>query len=187
MRKEQLYIISQTYHYLCCVFLGAFVGGLSSCISQYGYNFTINNLTNEEMTVISKTIIPDYRVQVHDYYENGAFNRYYDNMYDTVFIVPPRSSLSILRYWESRSFKEMISPQGLSDTPESDGVIPAWKFIKHIKFKDFMLSPSIWNTEKKWRAKETGNYEKEYILELTEDMLMSPFIEGTSHIEATVL
>ena len=142
------------------------MAGISSCVTTYSYVFTIKNHTTEELTVTTNTIVPDYRVQVHNYYESGTYNRYYNNMSDTIFIVPPQSDISVKTDWESRSIKQMISPQGLSETPEFDGVTPAWKFIRDIKIGSHSLSPSIWDSSSKWSIIETDDYSREYILEI---------------------
>ncbi len=136
----------------------------TSCIHDNGWHFSVDNQTEDTLVITTTTIIPDFSVEVNNYDYRieldprpEVYMMRYGNMSDTVFALPPHTKFSAMKYWSSRDV--------LSDSPESDGVTPAWKFIKRMELGGRALSPEFWNTEQKWRITWTyEDVEREYSL-----------------------
>jgi hypothetical protein len=115
----------------------------------------VKNQTEDTLVLTTEAIIPDFRVQVHnyDYLESEprpeVYNIRYINVSDTIFVLPPSTEFDAWKAWSSHDV--------LSDNPESDGVTPSWKFIKRMELGGQLLSSEIWNSEQKWRI--TWEYE----------------------------
>ena len=169
--KERLHIMSHIYRCVCILFMGIIiVVGFSSCEYSYSYIFNVKNLTNEDVVITTKMIIPVYTVQIENFDTkrtmDSVYNQYYKNVSDTVFRLPPHTEFSAITGWTSRSDNE------LADTPEGNNVIPAWKFVKSIKWADHIISPSIWNSASKWsiQKSERSIYMRKYVLTLQDEI-----------------
>ena len=140
----------------------------TSCIHDNGWHFSVDNQTDDTLVIITATIIPDFSVEVDNYEYRleqdsipESYIMRYGNISDTVFVLPPHTQFSAGRYWSSRDV--------LADSPESDGVTPAWKFIKRMELGGRALSPEFWNTEQKWRITWTyEDVERKYSLAVTQ-------------------
>ena len=103
----------------------------TSCIHDNSWNFRVKNQTEDTLVLTTEAIIPDFRVQVHnyDYLESEprpeVYNIRYINVSDTIFVLPPSTEFDAWKAWSSHDV--------LSDNPESDGVTPSWKFIKRME------------------------------------------------------
>lgn len=137
---------------------------LSSCVYRNGLLFSVRNLTEDTLIIVTKKIIPEFNVSVNNYEiksdsesENNIVR--YINSSDTSFFVPPFFYFVARRYWDSHDV--------LSDNPEADGVIPGWKFIKRMKKGTQTLPSEIWNSERRWIISwEYEEIEREYSLKI---------------------
>ena len=135
----------------------------TSCIHDNSWQFKVKNQTEDTLIITTESIIPVFQVQVHnyDYLESepipDVYNIRYVNASDTAFILPPNTNFGAWKVWSSRDV--------LSDSPESDGVTPGWKFIKQMELGGRLLSPEIWNSEQRWRITwEYEDIDREYSL-----------------------
>jgi len=159
-----LYYLHKTVVRIIIVILLLNVG--ISCVwdpEPNGYAFTVENMTEDSLIIVSDEIIPNYTVQVSNYNyiksfpNKEVYNVYYQKASDTVFTIPPHAMFFSSISWESRD--------RLSDTPEGDGITPAWKFIKRIEIAGNPVSPEIWNSAQKWSiSSEYENIERVYTL-----------------------
>lgn len=120
---------------------------LSSCVYKDGLQFSVRNLTEDTLVIVTEKIIPEFSVYVSSYVmesdsDTCNYMIYYVNSLDTSFIVPPYTTFCAHKYWDSHDV--------LSDSPETDGVTPGWKFIRSMKKGTQAISPETWNSERKW-------------------------------------
>ena len=149
--------------FCCYIFISFFfMLILSSCVYSNGLLFSVRNLTEDTLIIVTKKIIPEFNVSVNNYEiksdsesENNIVR--YINSSDTSFVVPPFFYFVARRHWDSHDV--------LSDNPEADGVIPGWKFIKRMKKGTQTLPSEIWNSERRWIISwEYEEIEREYSL-----------------------
>ena len=135
----------------------------TSCVHNNSWIFKVENQTEDTLIITTETIMPDFNVQVENfnYSDSDPYCRYYVNVSDTIFMLPPYTNFNAFNSWSTRDV--------LSDTPEADGVTPGWKFIKQLILGGQPLAPDTWNSKQKWRiAWEYDEIEREYTLTITQ-------------------
>ena len=107
--------------------------------------------------------MPDYHVQIENYQikedADSVYNRYYMDVADTLFIVPPQTDFT--------AFKS-INEYEEFNTPEGNNVMPAWRFIKSIQIGNHIISSSMWNDYSKWKVLDIDDNTRQYILAFEE-------------------
>lgn len=135
----------------------------TSCVHDNSWIFSVENQTKDTLIIITETIMPAFKVQVENfkYSDSDPYCRYYENVSDTIFMLPPYTDFHALNHWSTRD--------ELSDTPEADGVTPGWIFIKQLTLGGQPLAPNTWNSKQKWRTSwEYEEIEREYTLTITQ-------------------
>ena len=148
--------VSYTKNNLLILMTTLLLSQCTSCIHENSWHFNVKNLTEDTLVITTKSIIPDFNVQVNNYDNRSesepkpeVYNNRFINVSDTIFVLPPNTIFEASIVWDTRDV--------LSDNPEADGVTPGWKFIKRMELGGQLLSPEIWNSEQKWRI--TWEYE----------------------------
>ena len=118
----------------------------TSCVQDNTWIFCVENQTKDTLIITTETIIPDFKVQVENfnYSDSDPYCRYYENVSDTIFMLPPYTDFYASKNWGSHDI--------ISDTPEADGVTPGWIFIKQLTLGGQPLAPDTWNSKQKWRT-----------------------------------
>ena len=118
----------------------------TSCIHDNTWFFIVENQTKDTLIITTETIMPVFKVQVENfnYSDSDPYSRYYENVSDTIFMLPPYTDFYAWNSWSTRD--------ELSDTPEADGVTPGWIFIKQLILGGKPLAPDTWNSRQKWRT-----------------------------------
>ena len=120
---------------------------LTSCEEWYSYCFNINNYTSDSIEIRTTPFISNYKLQIHNFTirdtgEQG-FSEYIDHPIDTVFVIPPKATLSAFMGWYSHHSPSFV--------PEKDGVIPLWNIIRSVCFNGHHMDSSVWDNETKWQ------------------------------------